>query len=48
MMLSVISFAYFKDFSNLNISGTNTDVFAKCLHSFTEFYVINHPQKSRG
>ena len=36
MTSSVISFAYFTHFSNLNISGTNFH-----FHSFNEFFVIH-------
>ena len=43
MMSSVISFVYFTRFSNLNISGTNTDISNGNQHfySFMEFYVMH-------
>ena len=50
MTSSVMSFAYFTHFSNLNISRTNALIFAngkRCLDSFMEFYVM-HPKKTRG
>ena len=43
MTSSVISFASFTHFSNLNTYGTNADMF---FYSFVEFYVI-HSKKSR-
>ena len=45
MTSSVISFAYFTEIRNLNISGTNKDIFytnvKRCFYPFTEFYVIH-------
>ena len=49
MMSSVISFAYFTQFSNLNISGL-MQIFAngkQCVYSFMELYVMQS-KKSRG
>ena len=47
MTSSVISFAYFTHFSNLNISGTNADItnHKRRFHSFMERDTL---KKSRG
>ena len=41
MTSSAILLAYFTNFSNLNISGTNADICKQCFDSFMEFYVIH-------
>ena len=43
MTSSVISFAYFTHFSDLNISGTNAGIAngKRRFHSFIEFFVIH-------
>ena len=49
MTSSVSSFAYFTQFSNLNISGTDAGI-CKCLNAFSIFHRIlcDTPKKSRG
>ena len=41
MTSSVILFAYFTHFSNINITRTNADIYKRCFYPFMEFYVIH-------
>ena len=49
MTSSIISFAYFTEILNLNISGTNADITnsKQRFYSFMKFYVI-HLKKIKG